>query len=223
MHKRLNILIPKEIRQRSILKKIGTVPFGVISNNCWGAHIYQSAGLPYTSPFIGLWLSPTAYLHLLDNWARLVYAPLRFTNLSGEKWIEDIRQSRKSLWPVGILGDEVEIQFLHYATPDEALGKWTRRLLRMPRDIERLFFKFDDREGCTHKQMNIFLRLPFPNKVFYVADQKLKDHNGIVYIPNNDHVVPDGLTLSGITPRYFDAASWIGSRPQPRCKIFSFI
>jgi len=223
MHRRLNILIPRVIRQRSIHEKISTKPFAVISNNCWGAHIYQSAGLPYTTPFIGLWLSPTAYLHLLANWARLIHTPLRFTAVSGEQHIESIRQSLQNPWPVGILGGEVEIQFLHYATQSEALDKWTRRLQRMPTNIGRLFFKFDDREGCTHKQMEIFTNLPFPNKVLFVANQQLTSIPGTVYIPANDDVVPDGLTLSRITPKYFDAAAWIGGRPQPSSKILSFI
>ena len=38
--------------------------FTVVSNNCWGAHIYQALGVPYATPFVGLFIPPADYLEL---------------------------------------------------------------------------------------------------------------------------------------------------------------
>lgn len=206
-----------------VRKKLGTATFGVVSNNCWGSHIYQFAQVPYTTPFVGLFLSPLSYLHLLTNWVRLISAPLQFKEKSSEEWVENIRQSRNALWPVGLLGGEVEIQFMHYQNPQEARVKWERRLGRMPTRLDRLFFKFDDREGCTVAQMKFFDSLPLPHKVLFTAQPELLGLECAVHIRCPEASVPDGVALSRISPRCFDAAAWIGGQPQPRFHLLSLV
>jgi uncharacterized protein (DUF1919 family) len=56
--------------------------FCIVSNNCWGAHVYQTLERPYQTPFVGLFLMPDDYLNLLENFHELIRQPLRFKNES---------------------------------------------------------------------------------------------------------------------------------------------
>lgn len=219
---RLLMLAPQALRRRTVLRKLGHLPFAVISNNCWGSHIYQAAGLPYATPFIGLAMSPKSYLRLLSNW-NFVKAPLRFKGSSSEEWVENIRQARGTFWPVGFLADQVEIQFMHYQSEEEARVKWERRLQRMPADPGRLFVKFDDYDRLSDNELSQFATLEFPNKVFFSGNSDRLRVHCAMYIPTSTGRLPDGLTLSRISPQYFDAASWIGGRQQPCCKLLSSV
>jgi uncharacterized protein (DUF1919 family) len=218
----MRFVLPR-LRRKMIRAKLGVLPFGVVSNNCWGSHIYQAAEMQYTTPFVGLFLSPTAYVHLLRNWMRLIHSPLEFRDKSSEECVENIRRLRETLWPVGVLGGEVEVQFMHYKNSDEARLKWESRLKRMPIDLNRLFFKFDDREGCVAEQMKLFASLPFPHKVLFTAKSELIDLDCAIQIRCPQSIVPDGVTLSRLSPRYFDSAAWIGGRRQPGSKLLSFV
>ena len=222
VRRRFVSLVPQVMSRRSILSKLGPRPFGVISNNCWGAHIYQAAGLSYTTPFVGLALAPESYLHLLSNWS-LIKSPLLFKESSSEACVERIRQARGTFWPVGVLDGEVEIQFMHYRNCEEARAKWERRLQRMPVDRERLFVKFDDRDGLSADQINRFVALDFPNKVFSTGNKSWIGLQCAVYIPTRTGRLPDGLTLSRISPQYFDSAAGIAGFRQPCSELLSFV
>ena len=93
--------------------RLGCAPFSIVSNNCWGAHVYQETRIPYTTPFVGLFLSPTSYLRLLSNFGHYLEAPIDFRSESCESWINERRGSRSNKWPIGCLGGDVEVHFMH--------------------------------------------------------------------------------------------------------------
>jgi len=196
--------------------------FGVVSNNCWGPNIHQTAGIAYITPFVGLFFTPESYLNLLANWG-LVRARLEFKEKSSEDRVEKVRRECGTLWPVGVLAGQVEIQFMHYKNRDEARTKWERRLKRMPVDIERLFVKFDDYDGVSADQVSWFAALDFPNEVFFTASEDFIGAGCAVHIATRTGKLPDGVALSRISPQYFDSASWIGGQRQPRSKLLSFV
>ena len=66
---------------------------------------------------------------------------------------------------IGKLSD-VEIVFLHYHSEQEALEKWTRRYERLSKNI---IFKFNDQNLCSYENIERFDRLPFENKIFFLA------------------------------------------------------
>jgi uncharacterized protein (DUF1919 family) len=70
--------------------RLRNLKFSLVSNNCWGAHVYQRAAIPYTTPFVGVALSPSSYLDLLENWD-LLRAPLFFSKSSLDDSIERVR------------------------------------------------------------------------------------------------------------------------------------
>lgn len=190
--------------------------FTIISNNCWGAHVYQWSGMEYQTPFIGLFLVPECYLRLLSNLRFYLERPLVFRNRSRHAHLNLLREQRHLHYPIGCLNDEVEIHFLHYETPLEASEKWSRRVKRVHPHDDQLFIKFCDYNWgcrypwCSDAQIAEFDRLPFRNKVCFVG-RPMPEIRSAVWIPESRHdgFVPDGLVLSGLSPKYFDAAGWI--------------
>jgi uncharacterized protein (DUF1919 family) len=196
------------ISRRVLRSLIQDREFTIVSNNCWGAHVYQRLGISYRTPFVGLFLMPEDYLRLLQRLRWYLGQPLTFQQRSRHASITALRERIGRQYPIGCL-DEVEIQFLHYESNQEAAQKWGRRVARVVDRDERIFVKFCDREGCTDEQLSAFDRLPYTNKVCFVA--KPAGHlQSAVWIPESTgDSVPDGLRLASLSPRYFDAVAWI--------------
>ena len=212
------------IRRRLFRARVRNRDFTIVTNNCWGAHIYQGLGEPFRTPFIGLFLAPECYLRLLERLRWYLEQPLEFVGASRHEYVNRFRREKGTSYPIGVLGGDVELQFLHYASEDEARDKWSRRVARVPPDDDRIFVKFCDRDGCTPEQIAAFDRLPWRHKVCFVS-RPMPELESTVWIPESDGpTVPDGLQLSRISPRYFDAAGWIngqGGRSRWRTMLHS--
>jgi uncharacterized protein (DUF1919 family) len=190
--------------------------FSIVSNNCWSLHIYQNLNIPYTTPFVGLFLSPTAYLRLLRDFDTLITGSLTFKPVSDEPLMNRLREAHTHRWPIGCLNGLVEIQFMHYQSEAEAMEKWERRRTRLVNDPNRLFFEFCDRDGCTLEQMKNFDRLPLKNKVLFTTRKEITT-NCAVRIPLDRDCVPDGVELARLSPRYFDGTDWLlGGNGHPK-------
>jgi uncharacterized protein (DUF1919 family) len=196
--------------KRAVLAvRLRRLNFSIVSNNCWGGHIHQIIGDEYRSPFVGLYLAPECYLNMLQDFQATVRRPLKFAKYSRHDYINQMRAGKKDHTPIGQLGDDIELQFVHYQTEAEAEEKWNRRLKRMVSDENRIFFKFCDRDGCTPEQLATFDMLPFRNKVCFVSRKKHSVKCGVWIPSSTDDNVPDGRILGGISPHYFDGADWL--------------
>jgi uncharacterized protein (DUF1919 family) len=206
-----------EVTRQVLRSQVRTRDFTIISNNCWGAHIYQKLGIEYQTPFIGLFLTPDAYLLLLSRLRWYLNSELTFCDTSRYEHINDFRDKMSAPYPIGYLGGAVEIHFLHYASELEAAEKWSRRVKRVSQDDSQLFVKFCDRDGCTYDQLMQFDRLPLQNKVCF-SSKPLPTMRSAIWIPDSEgNSVPDGAKLSALSPKYFDAAAWInGTNGHPR-------
>jgi len=152
----------------------GRKSFTIISNNCWGTHVYQKLKIEYQTPFIGLFLDPESYLNLISDFRKNVAKPLKFKPASDHFYINKLRQTTNGHYPIGYLSEKIEIQFVHYDSEKEAEEKWNRRVERIAKDDTRLFFKFCDRDGCSFEQLKRFDSLPFKNKVCFVSRPQLE-------------------------------------------------
>ncbi|MET0356256.1 MAG: DUF1919 domain-containing protein, partial [Cellvibrio sp.] len=94
--------------------RLQNAQFIIVSNNCWGYDLYHSINREYNTPFIGLFMFPECYLQLLENFNVLINAELKF--LPKSRYYDQHKH-----YPIGILGDTVEIHFLHYKSEEEAL------------------------------------------------------------------------------------------------------
>lgn len=142
--------------------------FTVISNNCFGGFVYQRYALPYRTPTAGLFFMPDDYLKLLGDPRRYFAAPLRFIDPLQARCAAALGAADPAYgsYPVARLLD-VEIYFMHYATPEEAREKWTRRCARI--NWDNLLVKFCDQNGATEEQIRAFDQLPYPHKVCFTA------------------------------------------------------
>jgi uncharacterized protein (DUF1919 family) len=205
-------------RRRVLRARLQRRDFTIVSNNCWGSHLYQDLGIPYQTPTIGLFFAPSCYLKLCGNFRKFMASEIRFKAVSSNEFVNAFRESQKTNYPIGVLGDDVEIQFLHYESEAAAAAAWERRAARITADDDGLFFKFDDRGGCTVDELRAFERLPLARKVCFVSGPVAGLNDAVVVPTPGTDGVPDGVKLSWISPNYFDAAGWINgksTRPRP--------
>jgi uncharacterized protein (DUF1919 family) len=141
---------------------IGHIPFTIISNDCYGAELYRWLGRPYNTPFVGLMIMAPCYIKLLSQPRYLMSQPLRFTSRSKYPSMIGFHE-RHGHYPIGLLED-LEIHFLHYASQQQAVDAWTRRLQRM--DWEHIKVKFSmDKDLATEDLLQTFEALSLPAKL----------------------------------------------------------
>ena len=205
---------PPKLRLRAALVRAlaASSEFTVVSNNCWGAHIYQAMEAPYATPFIGLFIPPADYLTLVEHFDALIGAELTFVGESKSASVNQWREREGLRYPIGRLGGEIEIDFQHYASEAEALGKWRRRCARINADPARRFFKFDDREGANAEHILAFERLAMANRVCFTVRRHEAPTIIVPPEPGQNHA-PDGVSLGRISGRYFNALRWVSALP----------
>jgi uncharacterized protein (DUF1919 family) len=157
--------------------------------------------LPYATPLIGTFLLAPCYLAVARDCERILRSPLEFV---AESRYPEINERRQSHWyPVGRLADGVEIQFLHYASQDEAADKWARRLERTA--FDRLFFKLSaDKDRFEDADLAAFDALPI-RKIAFSA----KLHPGLKSVVTIPDYTVDGKLLYPIALAHFDIVAWL--------------
>ena len=144
--------------------------FTIISNNCWGGFVYQKFGLEYRTPFIGLFIFAPDYIRLLKELGKIVFYPIRFISPKDSKYVEDILvNDQLPKYPIGVLGDDIEIHFLHYKSEKEALGKWNRRVKRI--NFDNMLVKISENDKCNQEIINEFEKLNFKNKICFTSKE----------------------------------------------------
>ncbi len=130
-------------------------PVSIFANNCWGVYTYSYLGLPFSTPFINLFLDQIDYMRFLRNPQEYMSEPLRSGGKASSK-------EKQSDYPVGMLGD-VPIHFLHYGSFEEAELKWEERKKRINWDNLLVEIATGSRELATD-----FAKLPFQKKIGFV-------------------------------------------------------
>lgn len=171
------LYIKLTVKSRS--KKIIDNDFTIISNNCWGGFIYQSYGIEYKTPTIGLFFMADDYIKFVYNMKEYINLPLEFIEAKESKYLEHFKNDKNfGTYPIGKLRD-VEIHFLHYTSEKEALDKWNRRVKKI--NWNRLLFKFNDQNLCTKDHIKKFNDLPEKNKICFTSNWEFKE-NSIIKI-----------------------------------------
>lgn len=144
--------------------------FTIISNNCWGGFVYQKFNLRYRTPFVGLFIFAPDYIELLENFDYLINEEISFIDANDSKYKEELIQNNTfNKYPIGILGKNVEIHFLHYHSQEEAFSKWNERCSRINRN--NLLIKFSDKDKCYDELIFRFDKLKFKNKICFSAKE----------------------------------------------------
>jgi uncharacterized protein (DUF1919 family) len=137
----------------------------IISNDCWGGQAYKYAGIPYNTPFVGLFMMAPCYLRLLSDLQKhLTHSRFEFVPESRYEQANAHRQQKQWMYPIGILNGEMEIHFMHYKSADEAQAKWMQRSERI--NFGNLAVKFDcAKDGADHESIRLFDELPFRKRL----------------------------------------------------------
>lgn len=155
----INKIGSKERNKRLLNKNVT-----IISNNCYAGITYEYLNLPFNSPTIGLYFFAPEYIKFIKNLKHYTNSELVQIESKESKYydkLKELRQDDKIIAKV----DDVEIVFLHYKSFLEAKEKWERRCKRI--DYSNIIYKFSDQNLCSEKEINSFLKLDFPNKLFF--------------------------------------------------------
>jgi uncharacterized protein (DUF1919 family) len=138
--------------------------FTIVSDNCWGGFVYKQFGLKYKSPFVNLFLFPRCFIALLKDFERVMDSELIFIDPRKSKHLKQMLDAGGPLtYPVGVIGDGIELHFLHYPSEAHAYAKWQERKQRINRS--NMLFKFCDRLLETPDLIGEFDALPYQHKV----------------------------------------------------------
>lgn len=150
-------------------KKIKGTDFTIISNNCWGGHVYRKYGINYNTPTVGMYFFPEEYLKFLSNLKVNVDLPITFIPSEKSKYFKRLQELKQTNVPIALLGGEIEIVMLHYHSEDEVIKKWNRRKTRI--NWEHLLVKNTLQNGMTMEQVKQFDELPFKHKIIFVPQK----------------------------------------------------
>jgi uncharacterized protein (DUF1919 family) len=184
--------IEKKIKGRFNRFRLKQTDFTIISNNCWGTFIYKKFNLPYQSPFVNLLIFADDYLNMLENFSPKLFSNISFISHAESKHRDELiaRGYFNLNYPIGIIGDKIEIHFLHYENEDDAKAKWLDRVKRI--NYDKLLFKFSDSEVCTEEHIKRFDALTFNHKICFSA-KPYSHSKSSVYLPHfkNENGVKD--------------------------------
>lgn len=188
-------------------RKIHKVPFTIISNNCWGGHVYRYFAQPYDSPTVGLFFYSDEYIRFLSNIKKYIGEELKFIPIESSRYYDDLQKKNLLHCPIGLLAD-VEIVFMHYKTQEEAKEKWTRRASRI--HWNNLIIKMTQQNLCTEHHMKVFDKLPYKKKIIFTSDDyKLESQIIFTECMGKGEVVNDTLNFR----RYVDLIKLINGQP----------
>lgn len=146
--------------------------FTIISDNCWGGTVYQSYGLSYNTPTVGMYIITEDYIKLLSDLKHYMSVELDFINPTESKHYHQLSHKGSfGTHPIGKL-DDVELMLLHYESEEEAYEKWHRRCKRI--NWDKMIVKLNDQNLCKEEHILEFDQMDYDNKIFFSARER--DH-----------------------------------------------
>ena len=189
------------------MKSINNHNFTIISNNCWAGHVYRYFNLPYNTPTIGLYFFSEDYIKFLSNLKYYIDADLQFISYTDSMYRNYLEARGEIHCPIGRLND-IEVIFLHYSTPEEALTKWNRRKKRICWD--NLIYKMSEQNLCSIEHLKMFDSIPEKKKfVFTTKNYGLKSQVIFEDFYGDTEVSNDTLSFR----KYVDLIKLINGEP----------
>lgn len=184
--------------------------FTIISNNCWGGHVYRYFRLPYLSPTVGLYMFSGDYVKFVYGLKEYTSMPLQFITYQESKYFNVLkaRGGDNITCPIARIGD-IEVIFLHYKTPEEAKTKWMRRCERIVWD--HLLFKMSEQNLCSFSDMEKFDSFNATRKLLFVH-KSYGLQSEIVYkeFSNDSEVLNDTNNFR----KYVNLIKWVKGTPK---------
>jgi len=188
-------------------KKLKSKDITIISNNCFGGIFYRDNALEYRTPTCGLFFMAEEYIKFIYNLDHYLsideITEIKCEDSKYKEYLNEIQYN-------GIIGkiEDLEIMFLHYDNIEEAKEKWNRRKKRINK--EKIIFKFNDQNLCTHAHLQKFNEFDAKNKICFTA-KKYDDIDSIQLeqYKNNEFVIKDANERD--YKKYFDIYKYINN------------
>ncbi len=136
-------------------RALGGGSASVLSNNCAAGRMLHDLGLRLDTPTVNLWMTVGDFLSLAEGLPASLGGELHEARDAGE---------RNPVADLVFDGGRARLHFLHETTFERAKADWTRRRGRV--DFGRLFLVATDNSDATPEELDRFLRLPWPKKMF---------------------------------------------------------
>jgi len=181
--------------------------FTIISNDCWGAEVYQHLGLPYNTPFVGGFLFAPCFLRLLTDLRRYLTGPTEFTRASRYQQVNERKALRQAPdYPIAVLGGDVEIHYIHY-TDAEARVRYERRVERI--NFQNIFLKASDgKDLWTASAVEQFDSLDYSHKLCFTEGA----YPGLRSVQQLKRYSPDGAMQFYRGLPQFDVVGWLNDQ-----------
>ena len=144
-----------------------------------GGVLYDTFGLKYKSPTIGLYFFSPDFIKFISNLPYYLSIDACPLNVDDSKYKDEILKRHGEKVLCGII-DDVEIVFVHYSNIDDAVNKWNYRRNRV--DLNNLIIKYNDQNLFSKEDYYEFERMLYKNKIFFTANKELKDCKDVIYL-----------------------------------------
>jgi len=144
-------------------------PITILSDDCWGGHVYHSLDLPFTSPLVNIYWPRDSYCKFIQDPIFYLEQPL---------CMERDGAPRENLFPIGRLGEGdqgVQLHFVHAPSFQKAKEHWDRRKKRINKNRIMIKFGFSGAEIQREKYLEVFDKLPFQKICVYSGEANIED------------------------------------------------
>lgn len=169
--------------------KLESKQFTIISNNCWGAHVYRYFNLPYQSPTIGMYFYGEEYVKFVGDLKRFCNCGIKMIRAEESRHYEWLKAQNNTHAPIALLDDEVEIVMLHFHSNEEAIEKWKRRAERVC--WNNIIVKFSEQNYTTEEQLRQVDEMDYEKKIILTSHDYglksqviFKEYEGCPQIPD---------------------------------------
>lgn len=168
--------IKEEIKIIRIKKQLDLSDVTLLSQNCIGGVMYHDCQAQFLSPTVNLYMPPCDFIKFVNNYEDyLSYAPV---------------VTMGETYPMGYLKDNLQVNFMHYESVEDALTKWETRKTRIRKD--RIFVICIERDGFDERAFKAFQEIEYP-KVLFTRNIKWKDEKNCIFMSKyqGEDQVPD--------------------------------
>lgn len=160
IRKQQNVLIQR-LRKKAKMSNQVTI----ISQNCIGGVFYHDMGMQFLSPTINLYFEQPDFVKFVNNLEHYINSQLVM------HWEEE--------YPVGVLGGDIRIMFMHYNSCSEAKMSWEKRKHRI--NYGKVLVLCTDRNGFNDEVFEEWKRISYPKVLFTVQERYAKEPGTVVY------------------------------------------
>ena len=159
----------RSLKNKSTIRKATQLlrqnEISVISQNCIGGVFSHDMGQEFRSPTINLYITAADFIKFVNNLEHYLAADLML------RWGEE--------YPIGKV-DDVELQFMHYDTCQQARDAWERRKKRV--NLSRVLVLSTDRDGFDDGAFEQWKMISYP-KLLFTAQERYAGHPDTLYFP----------------------------------------